>query len=204
MENRRVTSYEIDRGCDGSFVYNGPGAIEPIGPEPELKRRFLGFTRLGSFIDERGIGGAQIFRNRLRLREGPGAIDAEHIGGLSFGIHSTLLSSAPDAPEGEPELRLFSDWPKDWDAAFTLLARGAFEVSSAIHGGKVDFVEVRSLAASECRLRNPWARAAEVTLYRDGKQAETLSGSLLKFGARQGEQIVLVQPGRTPAQLKRK
>ncbi len=192
----------------GSFVYNGPGAIEPIGPEPELKRRFLGFTRLGSFIDERGIGGAQIFRNRLRLREGPGAIDAEHIGGLSFGIHSSLLSSAPDAPkgeEGEPVLQLFSDWPKDWDAAFTLLARGAFEVSSAIQGGKVDFVEVRSLAGSECRLRNPWGRGGEteVTLYRDGKQAETVSGSLLKFSTRQGEQIVLVQPGKTPAQLKR-
>jgi hypothetical protein len=57
----------------GAFVYPGEGAIEPIGPEPELKRRFLGFTRLGSFIDEPGIGGARIFRNRLRLREGPGA-----------------------------------------------------------------------------------------------------------------------------------
>jgi len=192
----------------GSFVYNGPGAIEPLGLEPELKRRFLGFTRLGSFIDERGIGGAQIFRNRLRLREGPGAIDAEHIGGLSFGIHSSLLSSAPDAPEGEPELRLFGDWPKDWDAAFTLLACGGFEVSSAIQAGKVDFVEVRSLAGSECRLRNPWGRGgregeATATLYRDGKQAETLSGSLLKFNTRQGEQIVLVQPGKTPAELKR-
>jgi len=72
----------------------------------------------------------------------------------------------------------------------------------------VDFVEVRSLAGSECRLRNPWGRGgregeATATLYRDGKQAETLSGSLLKFNTRQGEQIVLVQPGKTPAELKR-
>jgi hypothetical protein len=190
----------------GSFVYNGPGAIEPLGADAELKRRFLGFTRLGSFIDDKGIGGAQIFRNRLRLREGPGAIDAEHLGGLSFGIHSSLLASTPDTPEDEPVLQLFSDgskgWPKDWEAAFTLLARGAFEVSSAIKGGQVAFVEVRSLVGSECRLRNPWGDAA-VTLYREGKQAETLRGVLLKFSTRQGEQVVLAQPGKTLAQLKR-
>ena len=56
----------------GAFVYGGPGAIEPIGSEPELKSMFLNFNRTGGFIDEKGIGGAQIFRNRLRLREGPG------------------------------------------------------------------------------------------------------------------------------------
>jgi hypothetical protein len=35
----------------------------------------LGFNRFGSLIDGKGIGGAQIFRNRLRLREGACAID---------------------------------------------------------------------------------------------------------------------------------
>ncbi|HZM02963.1 MAG TPA: DUF5703 domain-containing protein, partial [Candidatus Saccharimonadales bacterium] len=29
-------------GAYGGFVYGGPGEIEPLGPEPELKRRFLG------------------------------------------------------------------------------------------------------------------------------------------------------------------
>jgi hypothetical protein len=53
------------RQAYGAFVYGGPREIEPIGAEPELKRRFLGFNRLGSFIDTAGIGGAQIFRNRL-------------------------------------------------------------------------------------------------------------------------------------------
>src|SRR4030095_2753957 len=102
----------------GAFVYRGPGAIDPIGPEPELKKRFLGFTALGSFIDAAGGGGAQIFRNRLRLREGPGAIDAEHIAGLSTGIHASMLNSTPLTPGGDPVLRLFATWPKDWDAAF--------------------------------------------------------------------------------------
>ena len=62
------------RGGYGAFVGGGPGVIEPLGPEKELKRLFLSFNRTGGFIDTTGIGGAQIFRNRLRLREGPGAI----------------------------------------------------------------------------------------------------------------------------------
>lgn len=103
----------------GAFVYNGPGAIGPAGSEPELKRRFLGFTRLGSFIDPEGIGGAKIFRNRLRLREGPGAIDAEHIAGLSSGIHETMLSSRPDSLTNQEPISVFNRWPRDWDAAFT-------------------------------------------------------------------------------------
>jgi hypothetical protein len=182
----------------GSFVYNGPGAIEPLGPEPELKRRFLGFTRLGSFIDEPGIGGAQIFRNRLRLREGPGAIDAEHIGGLSFGIHSTMLSSEPETPGGNPVLRILHDWPKDWDAAFTLRARGGFVVSSLQKHGRIPFVEIHSEAGSVCRLRNPWADAP-VTLFRHGRKAEDLAGETLQFATSTGETIIAVPQGWTPA-----
>ena len=188
-------------GAYGSFVYNGPGAIEPIGAEPELKSRFLGFNRLGSFIDARGIGGARIFRNRLRLREGPGAIDAEHIGGLSFGIHSTMLDSSPDTPAGEPVIEVFNRWPKDWDAAFNLLARGAFEVGSATRGGRVDFVEIRSLAGSTCRMRNPWGEAP-VTLHRGGRLAESLSGGLLSFPTRKDETVVVMPQGERPERKK--
>jgi len=36
----------------------------------------------------------------MRLREGPGAIDAEHIGGLAMGIHSTLLNSNVEEENG--------------------------------------------------------------------------------------------------------
>jgi hypothetical protein len=191
-------------GAYGSFVYGGPGGIEPIGPEPELKRRFLGFDRTGGFIDDEGIGGAQIFRNRLRLREGPGAIDAEHLGGLASGIHSTMLSSAPDTPEGDPVLQIFDRWPKDWDGAFTLLARGGFEVSSATHDGKVRFVEIHSLAGSSCSFKNPWGQT-EVNLFRNGKKAETIAADargLLKFSTAKGENIILLPPGFTPGQVK--
>lgn len=182
----------------GAFVYGGQGAMQPIGPEPELKQRFLGFDRLGSFIDTAGTGGAQIFRNRLRLREGPGAIDAEHLGGLVSGIHSTLLSSDPEAPDSEPVLRLFDRWPKDWDAAFTLRAQGAFVVSSAQLNGKIPFVSIRSEAGSDCVLRNPWT-GVPVTLYRHGRKAENLSAELIRFSTTKGEEILVLPRGADPS-----
>jgi hypothetical protein len=184
----------------GYFVYGGPGAIEPIGPEPELKRRFLGFNGLGSFIDEAGIGGAQIFRNRLRLREGPGAIDAEHLGGLCFGVHSTLLSSEPaaGAAPDAPALALLRGWPHDWDVAFTLRAPGAFVVTALQQAGRLPFVEIRSEAGGPCTLLNPWGDAA-VTLHRDGRKAGDLAGSVLHFSTTKGETVVVVPRGTTPA-----
>ncbi len=101
------------RGGYGAFVGGGPGAIEPIGSEKDLKSMFLNFNRTGGFIDTTGIGGAKIFRNRLRLREGPGAIDAEHIGGLASGIHNSLLKDDSKEPGDDPILQIFSAWPKE-------------------------------------------------------------------------------------------
>ncbi len=192
--NRRPRAY-------GSFVYGGPGAIEPIGPEPEFKARFLGFNALNSFIDSKGAGGPQIFRNRLRLREGPGAIDAEHIGGLSMGIHSTMLDSSPDSITNEEPIRIFNDWPKDWDAAFSLRARGAFLVSSAFQNGQIRLVEIQSQVGGPCRLANPWGEG-DVTLYRNGTKAEGLSGATLVFTTGKDETIVIVPSGTEPARVK--
>jgi hypothetical protein len=190
----------VGRGPFGAFVYNGPGAIEPIGPEPEIKSRFLGFTRLGSFIDSEGDGGAKIFRNRLRLREGPGAIDAEHIAGLSAGIHASLLASAPESATNEEPVKIFAEWPKDWDAAFTLLARGAFVISAAQRGGRVPLVEVASQAGGQLKLANPWG--GEVTVYRSGRKAEDLSGQVIAVPTGKGERIVLAPKGQVVAPVK--
>ena len=189
------------RRAYGAFVYGGEGGINPLPPEEDLKSRFLGFNRLNSFIDTAGIGGAHIFRNRLRLREGPGAIDAEHIGGLTSGIHETMLSSSPEEVDGEPVLRIFNDWPKSWDAAFTLLARGAFVVSSSMEQGQIEFVQIQSKVGGECRLHNPWP-GKTVTLYRNGKKNEDLSGSLLVFSTAKGETITVVLKGTKPSRKK--
>ncbi|HET8547957.1 MAG TPA: hypothetical protein VFL57_08135 [Bryobacteraceae bacterium] len=179
----------------GAFVYNGPGAIEPVGPEPDLKSRFLGFTKLGSFIDAEGTGGAKIFRNRLRLREGPGAIDAEHLGGLSAGVHTTMLNSRPESTTAEA-VTIFDRWPKDWNAAFRLLARGGFIVSSAQRNGSIPLVEIVSQIGGTFRLSNPWRQEADV--YRNGGKAESVSGKVLVVATVKGETVIIVPKGAAP------
>lgn len=112
-----------------------------------------------------------------------------------------MLSNSPDEVEGEAEVRIFNDWPKSWDAAFTLLARGGFVVSSSMEKGGIEFVQIQSQVGGECRLHNPWPDMT-VTLYRDGKKPGDLSGSLLKFPTTPGETIVAVPKGTMPARKK--
>ena len=186
----------IDRPY-GAFVYKGPGAIAPIGPEPELKERFLGFTRLGSFIDPKGGGGPEIFRNRMRLREGPGAIDFEHIAGLAAGLHSSLLDSHPDSIADAEPIRILSSWPKDWDVAFTLLARGAFVVSAVQQHGAIALVDIQSRRGGTLRLMNPWGAGA-LDVFRNDHHAGHASGMMVSIETTTGDRITLVPRGRTP------
>jgi hypothetical protein len=91
-------------------------------------------------------------------------------------------------------LRVFPAWPKDWDADFSLLARGAFTVSAAQTAGKIGPVTIVSHAGQICHLQNPWGGSA-VQLTRDGKVAEKLSGALLIFPTRSGEHVVIAPVG---------
>jgi hypothetical protein len=142
-----------------------------------------------------------VLANRMTLREGPQALDAERLGRAAEALHLSLLQSNPPAPGEDPVLDVFPAWPKEWNGRFALLARGAFVVSSSMKGGQVEFVEIESQAGAECRLRNPFAR--DVDVYRDGKKAATMSGSLLRFPTRKGERLVLVAAGTDPASFKR-
>lgn len=141
------------------------------------------------FCDWPGGGKTGVLPNRLELREGPGAIDAERIGRVSEALHEALLQSVPPAPGKEPIIYLFPAWPKEWDAQYTLLARGAFLVNSSIRQGKIEFVQLVSQAGGECRVRNPWQ--GEVALQRRDGESEALRGSLLKFNTQKGEKIIL-------------
>jgi glycosyl hydrolase family 95 len=180
----------------GSFVYGGPGAIPANEPDAQQKSRFLGFDALGSFIDVPGIGGAQIFRNRLRLREGPGSIDAEHIAGLSMGIHSSLLNNLTDDPQRET-IEAFTDvWPRSWDCAFQLLAHDGFLITSSLKDRQIQFVEVKSQLGGECRIKNPWP-TTHVAIHR-GDHSETTNGDVLKFDTAKDETILLVPAGASP------
>jgi hypothetical protein len=167
--------------------------------------RFLIPNQIRVLEPERGAAyrGGAVLANRMTLREGPQALDAQRLGRTSEALHLALLQSTPPAPAEAPVIRVFPAWPKEWNAAYTLLARGAFLVSSSIEGGRIQFVELESLGGAECRLRNPWSDG-EVTLYRDGRQSENLKAGLLRFSTRQGERIVIVPAGAAPEKYRRR
>jgi hypothetical protein len=133
--------------------------------------------------------GAASLANRMSLLESAQALGAEHLGRASEALHMALLQSNPPAPAEEPILHCFPAWPKEWDANFTLYARGGFMVTASMQGGSVRLLESYSNAGSTCRLRNPYSRS--IDLYRNGKRAESLSGSLLEFKTAKGESIAV-------------
>jgi hypothetical protein len=148
-------------------------------------------------LDRPGAGETRVMRNRLVVEEGPGNTDAERLGRACQVLHTALLQSVPAAPARDIIIHVFPAWPKEWDAEYTLLARGAFLVTSSMRGGEVEFVEVHSQAGGQCRLRNPWGEA-KVTLYRDGRKAEEITAALLMFETSKAENVVVVQGSVTP------
>jgi len=89
--------------------------------------------------------------------------------------------------------RVFPAWPSRWDAAFTLLTRGAFLVGSSMQAGKIEFIRIESQAGGECRVRNPWP-GATVALARSDNKGQDLSGDLLRFSTAKGEAVTIRPP----------
>ena len=149
--------------------------------------------------DPQGIGesGLGVLRNRMGLREGPGCLEAQRLGNAANALHAALLQCAPPLPGGPSVLRVFPAWPRQWDAQFTLAARGALRVSSAIRNGDIAFVQIEARDAGEVRLVNPWP-GQTLTLYRNAVPAEDFAGEQLSFPAAQGEFIIVVPHGVTP------
>lgn len=98
--------------------------------------------------------------NRLSLREGHQALDAQRLGRAAEALQLALLQSQPPAPGRDPVLHFFPAWPKDWNASFKLLARGGFVVTASMRAGRIEAIELESLAGARCRLRNAGRRAA--------------------------------------------
>jgi hypothetical protein len=126
----------------------------------------------------------RVFRNRMSQREGAGCTECERLGRASEALHNALLQTAPPVPGGDPIIRMFPAWPKEWDASFKLLARGAFLVSASMKSGKIESVTVESQADAECRLANPWP-GSRVLVRGDG-EPQTLDGNLLRFKTNKG------------------
>ena len=140
---------------------------------------------------ESAYKGGGVLANRMTLREGHQALDAQRLGRAAEALQLALLQSSPSEPGGEPVIRVFPAWPRDWDASYALRARGAFLVTASVERARIAFVELRSLAGAEARLRNPWG-SSTVQVLRDGKQAEILDGDLLVLATRTGETVRVV------------
>ena len=146
-----------------------------------------------------------VLANRMDLREGFQTTSVQRLGRAADTLHNALCQSVPAGPGKPPVIRVFPAFPRDWDASFTLLARGAFLVSSSMVGGKIESVQIQSQAGGECRLRHPWP-GTMVTLHRDlekeKEKAEDLTDDVLTFPTRKGEIVVLVPRGSMPSPVK--
>jgi hypothetical protein len=132
------------------------------------------------------------------MGEGPGAIEFEQLGNASHGLQNALLQSVPPSAEKEPVNTVFPAWPKGWDAQFTLAARGAFLISASMQNDQIEFIEILAENGGQCLLQNPWP-SGNVTVYRNGRAAEGVSGKLLILSTTAGERLALVPKGQVPA-----
>ncbi|MGA9406140.1 MAG: DUF5703 domain-containing protein [Bacteroidota bacterium] len=141
-----------------------------------------------------GESGVGVIRNRLMLREGPGAIECERLGLAAQALILALLQSVPPSPGKEPVNYIFPAWPKEWDAQYTLAAQDAFLITASMKNGQIEFVEINSQKGGVCRVQNPWP-GTELIIYRNGKKAENISGKLLVINTEQREIIILMPKG---------
>lgn len=81
---------------------------------------------------------------------------------VATGINEMLLQSH------EGIIRLCPAVPKEWDVAFSLLARGGFKVSTQQREGRLDWVWIESRLGGELILECPWPEAGETYVWRMG------------------------------------
>ncbi|HEX4229164.1 MAG TPA: hypothetical protein VHZ07_10870 [Bryobacteraceae bacterium] len=212
LESNDKQTIEVAQNTLHALLKQSPGPQTPVGLLSKLPiaAAVLGHAEMVKFLipnQLRALPGsrnntqheATLFPNRMSLREGPQALEAEALGRASEALHTALLQSTGPGPAEEPVIHVFPAWPKGWNAAYQLRARGAFLVTTSIQDGNISFVQIKSLAGAECRLRNPWGED-EASLYRATTKAETMEGPLLRFPTAAGEIITIVRSGVNPVQ----
>lgn len=155
--------------------------------------RYMILNQMKSLTAERegAYNGGRPLQNRLSLREGHQAFDAQRLGRAAEALQIALLNSSPPAPAEEPTIRLFAAWPPEWDATFTLRARGGFVVTATHKNGKVEAVEIHSEAGAPLRLHNPWGERA-VSFQRPDGTSDRRGGKVLSVDTRKGEILRII------------
>jgi hypothetical protein len=110
-------------------------------------------------------------------------------------INEMLLQS------NEGKIRVFPAVPDNWATAFTLLARGAFVVSSEItKNGSIQGVYIESRKGNICRMVNPWP-GTELSVLHIGKERKkikykTEERNVVSFKTVAGDTYLIVPKGK--------
>jgi hypothetical protein len=91
----------------------------------------------------------------------------------------------------ENVLRFFRAWPRQSqpNARFcNLWAHGAFRCSATLRDGMVAEVRIVSRKGRDCTIENPWP-GRPITLVRNGRKGETLTGERITFATAVGETV---------------
>ncbi len=124
----------------------------------------------------------------MHLRSGSAGI--ANLNTVPATIQEMLLQSF------QGRVRVFANWPAGMDARFgDLRAFGAFLVSSDVRAGAVQYVRILSERGQPLTLVNPWPSATTLRLWRDGKDAGTLTGTELSIPTSAGEVLHLAPDG---------
>jgi hypothetical protein len=129
--------------------------------------------------------------NGLPPKEGEQAFSVQGYGIFSEALQQALCQSIAPAPGREPVIRVFPAWPRKWDAAFKLLCKGGFLVTSSMKNGEIEYIVIHSQVGGECRIRNPWVDKP-VILQSNNGSVEEIEGSLLKVYIEKGETVYII------------
>jgi hypothetical protein len=152
---------------------------------------FIGAARVGYNADSLMIKARRKIEQyaypNLHISAGGGGV--ETCSGIPGMINEMMLQGH------EGIIRIFPVFPSNQKASFyRLRAFGAFLFSSKIENGIVRLIIIESEKGKNCTIVNPWPDK-KITLYRDGKIAETLAGNNVTFATRTGELITIVPEG---------
>jgi hypothetical protein len=204
LESENLELMEIANNTYDTYYSQGINEESNVGILSMLPvaGTLMGRTEVTEFLipNQIRMGGNGEMENRMHLREGAQTTTAQRLGRAAHALHNALCQSVPPRT-GEPSvIHVFPAWPENWNAKFKLYSRGNFLVSSSFQEGNVEFVEIKSQSGEVCQIRNPWKE--DVVLYVDGKENETLTGSLLEFSTKLNSSYIILKKGTTLNQFK--
>jgi len=141
-----------------------------------LESTFDGIKTLLAMSQSRpnGVGG---------LGSSGGAQSFDFAGLQQLYMNESLLQSYNDT------IRVFCALPSDasFVSKFTLLAKGAFLVSSEKEGGEIKYIGIKSLAGNKASVYNPWGtQQVQVRRTSDNSVVQTSSSAVVSFATVSG------------------